>query len=84
MSVIVREAVSSSHIAEVGYDAETGTIEILYVPSKKEPGGAVWRYRSFTQDEYDSFRAAPSLGSALYALRQRTDVLGEHVVEETA
>jgi hypothetical protein len=51
-----REPVSSSTIAAIGYDEETGTLEVEFV------SGTVYRYRGVSQDVFEDFRAALSKG----------------------
>ena len=56
-----REAVNSSMIRSVGYDAEARTLEVEF-----NKGGAVWQYFEFPPDAYESFRAG-SLGKYFLA-----------------
>ena len=51
-----REPVSSSTIAAIAYDEETGMLEVEFV------SGAVYRYCGVHQDVFEDFRAAPSKG----------------------
>jgi hypothetical protein len=52
-----REAVASESIAAIGYDEETGVLEVEFV------SGAVYRYRDVPQDVYENFRQARSKGA---------------------
>lgn len=51
-----RTSVESSAIAEVGYDATTNTLEILF------KSGHVYQYFDVPQTTHDEFMAAPSIG----------------------
>jgi hypothetical protein len=53
---VERKSVTSSAIAEVGYDPETKVLEVGF-PSK-----AVWRYADVPQEVFDKFMRAESLG----------------------
>lgn len=55
-----REAVSSSMIRSIGYDAESSTLEIEF------NSGAVWQYFEFPPEQYEAFRAG-SLGKFFHA-----------------
>lgn len=51
--------VSSSNIDQVGYDASTETMQVVF------QNGSVYEYRGVPQGEYDALMSAPSLGSYL-------------------
>lgn len=57
--VISRSPVESSQLKEIGYDAETQTLEVEF----KSGTGGVYRYANFTQGDWDAFNAAESKGS---------------------
>ena len=60
---IVRNPVlASSMIAEMGYDAPTGTVEVLFHGS-----GGIYRYKGVPAALYNALRAAPSVGRAFHA-----------------
>jgi len=50
----------SSQIHAHGFDPATGTLALQF-KSKKGPG-SVYHYQNFTQEKYDAFRNAESLG----------------------
>lgn len=50
------QAVDSSNIDAVGYDAETETLHVKF------RSGDIWEYDRVPEREYDRFMAAPSLG----------------------
>lgn len=56
-----REAVASSNIAEVGYDAVARTLEVAF------KNGGVYQYLEVPEAIYRAFRSASSLGSFLHA-----------------
>lgn len=56
-----REAVDSSMISGVGYDASTGTLEIEF-----RSNGQVWQYYDVPESTYYEFRAG-SLGKNFHA-----------------
>lgn len=58
-----RESVKSSQIASVGYDPETQTLEIEFVPAKGAPVGSIYRYSNVTPAVYEEMMAAKSQGS---------------------
>jgi hypothetical protein len=51
-----RNTVSSSNLAEVGYEPESETLEVMF------KHGGVYQYYNFPQFMYDRFLEAPSLG----------------------
>jgi hypothetical protein len=57
MSEITRIPVSSSNLAEVGYDPETQTLEVQFV------SGTEGHYEGVPQAQYDALMAAQSKGS---------------------
>ena len=59
----MRTQVSSSLLQSVGYDPATRTLELQFKPKKDGEVGKVYRYADVSQDAYDRFLAAPSLGS---------------------
>lgn len=52
-----RDAVSSSSIASVGYDANSETLEVEFLKT-----GKVYQYHNLPQFMYDRLMGAPSLG----------------------
>ncbi len=56
-----RVVVSSSHIRNIGYDADSMTLEIEF------NSGAVYQYQGVPQAEYDAFMNAGSKGAHLNA-----------------
>ena len=52
--------VSSSNVAEVGYDEK---LLLLYV---RFHSGLLYRYKGVTRMEFDGLRSAPSVGSYLH------------------
>lgn len=57
MPSIEREAVESSMIKSLGYDAETKTLAVEF------QNGDVWHYTNVSQSEYDSLKSAQSIGA---------------------
>lgn len=57
---MIRQSVSSSRIASVGWEANT--LEVQF------HNGAVYQYHGVSEAEYRSFMGSPSLGSALSRL----------------
>jgi hypothetical protein len=64
--------VDSSAISEVGYDPESKTLRIVF------PSGAIWDYVNVSQQRYDAFIGAPSIGS-YFAKQIRGEFLGNRV-----
>ncbi len=58
MAEIEMQAVTSSQIAEVGYDAETQKLRVRFVR-----GSALYEYDAVPQDVYDNLVNAPSVGA---------------------
>jgi KTSC domain len=54
-----RDAVSSSNIAAIGYDAPSETLEVEF------RDGSVYQYYNVPQSIYDAFRTASSAGRFL-------------------
>lgn len=54
--VITRTPVTSSDLAEVGYDAKTQTLEVLF------HRGGVYRYFAVPPAVYEELMSAPSIG----------------------
>jgi hypothetical protein len=52
-----REPVSSSSIAEIGFDDDAEMLEVKFV------SGSLYRYLGVSQDVYEDFRRAPSKGA---------------------
>jgi len=57
-----RQAVESSNLAEIGYDAETHTLEIQF---KK---GTVYQYYEVPSEVYEEFIESKSVGKAFAQL----------------
>jgi hypothetical protein len=55
--------VQSSLLKAIGYDAASRTLMIEFKPKKEGEAGKVYRYADVSQETYDRFRSAPSLGS---------------------
>jgi KTSC domain len=60
--------VESSHVWEIGYDAEDNTLHVRYWPSVACPEGRLVRYLGVDQKTADAVMNAPSIGSALHAM----------------
>src|SRR5262249_44628672 len=58
--------VQSSHVWEVGHEADT--LYIRYWPTPKHPAGRVVRYLGVDEKTAKSVIEAPSIGSALHAM----------------
>jgi hypothetical protein len=62
---IVMQKVISSHVLEIGYDAETSELFVRFAPSRRNPAGAVAVYSGVDADTAESVMSAPSIGTAL-------------------
>jgi hypothetical protein len=51
-----REAVTSTTIASVGHDSDTGMLEVEFVT------GSIYRYRRVSEDVFEAFLTAASKG----------------------
>lgn len=51
-----REAVTSSNIAAIGYDATKQELEVEFT------SGGIYRYTGVSQEQHDALIAAPSVG----------------------
>lgn len=60
MALPAMQQVSSSNIAEVGYDDKVGTVYVRFL------NGTLYIYKGVSQIEYDGLLNAPSLGSYLH------------------
>lgn len=58
-----RDAVDSSMIASIAYDASSGTVEVEFRSSCQ-----VWQYYDVPESTYNDLRAAGSLGRAFNAM----------------
>ena len=56
---MTREPVSSSNLAEIGYDGSTQTMEVCF------KSGGTYQYFDVPRDIYDELRTAESLGGYL-------------------
>lgn len=56
-------AVKSSQIAEIGYDAATSTLAIRFHPKAGMQTGPVYHYSNFSPEQWAEFSAAESIGS---------------------
>ena len=56
---MTREPVSSSSLAEIGYDGSTETMEVCF------KNGRIYQYFDVPQDVYDEMRTAESPGGYL-------------------
>ncbi len=65
---MTREAVASSNIASVAYDSTTATLEVEF-RADHMGNRAVWQYADVPEDVWLNFKAAPSLGHALAAIK---------------
>jgi len=54
---VLREPVSSTSIAAIGYDDDSEVLEVEFV------SGSIYRYRGVSQDMFEDFRQAPSKGA---------------------
>lgn len=58
---ITMDEVESSRIHSIGFDAETGTLAVRF--KRKDGPGALYHYSGVSQEEFDAFKGAESLGS---------------------
>lgn len=71
---LVMKKVVSSHVLEIGYDAEKSELVVRYAPNSKNPAGAIAVYSGVDADEAESVMSAPSIGTALRnQIRDRYD-----------
>jgi len=63
--VIAMDAVDSSQINAIGFDAATGTLAIQFVAHGDKPG-SVYHYDNFTSELFAEFKGAESIGSHFY------------------
>ena len=56
--MIGRSSVSSSHLASIGHDPASGTLEVEF------RNGAVWRYGDVSEPEYEDLLRSASRGRA--------------------
>lgn len=59
--------VYSSHILEIGYDADTEELHVRYAPTVKNPMGDLVVYGQVDPETANDIITAPSIGSALHA-----------------
>ena len=57
--VISLTGVKSSQVKEIGYDAATKTLAVTFTRGK----GAVYHYPGVTQEAFDAFKNAESIGT---------------------
>jgi len=65
MPVQMRKVISS-HVLEIGYDAETQDLIVRYAPTMKNPAGALVAHHGVDPDTAESVMSAPSIGQALH------------------
>jgi hypothetical protein len=58
---MVRQSVSSSNVASIGYDSATETLEVEF------NSGGIYQYYNIPQNIFDELLAAPSKGQFLNA-----------------
>lgn len=61
--VIAMDAVESSQIHSIGYDAASETLAIRFKNRKTGAAEALYHYASFTAEHWEAFRSAESFGS---------------------
>lgn len=59
MTMPEMQAVSSSNIARVGYDANSQMVYVEFL------NGAIYAYKGVPEHEFENLRTAPSVGSYL-------------------
>lgn len=57
-----RQKIDSSHIASVGFDPQTGAMEIEF------SNGNIGTHANVTQEKFDAFMASDSKGSAYHKM----------------
>lgn len=57
-----RKAIESSMITSIGYEADSGTLEVEF-----KNGGAVWQYFDFPEHAWAEFENAESQGKFFHA-----------------
>jgi len=62
---ITLDAVESSQIAAIGYDAGSQTLAIQFKGKGDQPG-SVYHYSNFTLEDWEIFHGAESIGSHFY------------------
>lgn len=62
-SLIPRHAVKSSQISEIGYDKASCTLAVQFHPRLQDEGASVYHYQNITEDMWEDFRKADSVGS---------------------
>lgn len=58
---ITMDEVQSSRIHSIGFDAETGTLAVRF--RRKDGPGTLYHYSGVSQEEFDEFKGAESLGA---------------------
>lgn len=61
--VIAMDAVESSQIFAIGYDAATCTLAVRFKNRTTGAPTSLYHYSQFTAENWDAFRAAESFGS---------------------
>lgn len=59
------KTVLSSHVWQIGYDADAQELHVKYVPDRKHPGGRLVTYHGVPPDTAQDVIDAPSIGQAL-------------------
>ena len=59
--------VNSSHVWQIGYDPDTRTMAVRYIPSVKHPAGRLVEYLDVDPQTWTRINSAPSVGSALHS-----------------
>jgi hypothetical protein len=62
---IAMDAVESSQIHSIGYDAETETLAVRFKSKLGEPT-SLYHYSKVTPENFEAFRTARSIGSHFY------------------
>jgi hypothetical protein len=55
--------VTSSRIAEIGYDEDAFALYVRFPPTRKAPAGKVYRYGHVSEELFHDFQSAESLGT---------------------
>src|SRR5215469_2749411 len=78
MPVQMRKVISS-HVLEIGYDAENSQLIVRFAPTMKNPAGALVAHHGVDPDTAESVMSAPSMGQSPHRWPDPLDRSGRSV-----
>ena len=74
--------VSSSNVAQIGYDEESQKMEVAYHGTSRNPKCSVYSYYPVTLEEYNDICGSSSIGGSVYSLVRSKDIGCFRLIDE--